>query len=120
MFSKKDMKQILHEGGKYNILLLFASHPAALEAAGEFRKTMYGSIGDTGDKTTLKTAEGHYIFFRSIQTVGRTVDGMKARVIICMPMLEYISGHFAEVCTIKQFKEQEERKWQRDSASWTH
>lgn len=107
MFSEKDIKQILHEGGKYNILLLFASHNDALEAAGIFRKTMPGSVNDTGDKTVLQTMEGHYIYFRSIQIVAKSIDGIKARVIICMPVLEYISGHFVEVCTIKQFRKQE-------------
>lgn len=108
MFSEKDIKQILHEGGKYNILLLFASHKDALEAAGVFRKTMPRSVNDTGDKTVLKTMEGHYIYFRSIQIVAKRLDGIKARVIVCMPMLEYISGYFAEVCTIRQFRKQED------------
>lgn len=107
MSYENDMMRILRESEKCNIMLLFTSEEEALSAASNFRKAMTKSIKDTRDKTVLQTAAGFHIYFKSIQFVKRGLDGIRAKVIICIPILEYISVHCGGVCTIKQFREQE-------------
>ncbi len=106
MFSKSDMIRILKESKKYNILLLFESQEEALSAVNKFRQAMPQCL-NTGNKTVLRTAEGLRIYFKSIQSVKRELGGIRARVIICMPILESINVYCGGICTMKQFKEQE-------------
>lgn len=106
MFSKSDMVRILRESEKHNVILLFESQEEALSATNEFRKEMPQCM-NTGNKTVLRTAAGFHIHFIRIQSVKNRLDGIRAKVIICIPILEHISVYCGGVCTIKQFREQE-------------
>lgn len=108
MFSMNDAKRILKESRKYNVMLLFMSQEEAMLAANEFRKAIPESVINTKDKTVLRTIAGFCIYFKSIQHVKRQIDGIRARIIICIPLLEYMCVHKDGVCTIKQLREQEE------------
>lgn len=112
MFSKRDMTRILRESEKYNVVLLFASQEEALSATNEFRKEMPQCL-NTGNKTVLRTAAGFRIHFINIQSVKNRMDGIRAKVIICIPVLEQISAYRGGVCTMKQFREQEENNGDR-------
>ena len=105
--TESDMIRILRESEEHNVILLFASPEEALAAANDFRRAMFKSVKETGNKTVLRTAAGFRIYFKSIQFVKKGY-GIRAKVIICIPILEYISVHCGGICTIKQFREQED------------
>lgn len=105
--NERDVIRILRAGEQGNVILLFETTEEALSAANKFRKTMTKSVKDTENKLVLRTKTGFYIYFKSIQSIKGRTDGIKARVIICIPILEYISEHYGGVCTIKQFRKRE-------------
>lgn len=105
--NEDDAIRILRAGEQSNVLLLFATTEEALSAANNFRKTMTESVKDTADKSVLRTKKGFRIYFKSIQFIKCGLDGIEARVIICIPILEYISIRCGGVCTIKRFRERE-------------
>ncbi len=106
--NENDVIRILRAGEQGNVILLFETTEEALSVANKFRKIMNESAKNTANKLVLLTETGFCIYFKSIQSIKYGLDGIEARVIICIPILEYISVHYGGVCTIKQFREQEE------------
>lgn len=106
LFSKSDIVRILKESEKYNLIFLFAKKKDAIDAANELRRNLPDSV-NTKYATILQMPTGRRVYFKSVQFIEDNMSGIEAKVIICIPILEYASRRCGGVWTMKQFKEQE-------------
>lgn len=101
-FGDKDIKAILEESKKYDLIIFMASMHEAKEAAAEFTRKAGEAAEYVGDWTTCRTKEKNIIKFMTVGRICRGMDGYRGKVVFHIPQLEMISITCGGVCTLKQ------------------
>lgn len=107
-FGKVGVDYILRRSNKTNFVFLMASHRDA-EAAAKEVEELSGGDAKRKSRDTLETYTGAMIYFRGIGEAQERMDGIRGRVIIHIPYLEYIGKPYGNVKTFSQFIEERKR-----------
>lgn len=108
-FGKVEVDYILRRSNKTNFVFLMASHRDA-EAAAKEVEELSGGDAKRKNGDTVETCTGAMIYFRGIGEAQGRMDGIRGRVIIHIPYLEYIGKPYGSVKTFKQFIEERKRR----------
>lgn len=104
-FGNADVEMFLKESENCDLIIMFKSTEEAKRAAKEFGEKAGNKVKFVANWTTIRTESKNIIYFKSVGTTSRCMDGYRGRVIIHIPELEITSKQSGHVCTMRQLQE---------------